>query len=94
MGGILDARPRVGYFYTGEKHPWGMLVEELSSITIEDIMSVPIVVSASKSAYDAVVTMFLEDVGTSLLWMERDAFLGSFPVRIFSSVAQPRRGPT
>ena len=41
-----------------------MLVEELSSITIEDIMSVPIVVSASKSAYDAVVTMFLEDVGT------------------------------
>ena len=93
MGGILDARPRVGYFYTG-KSTLGMLVEELSSITIEDIMSVPIVVSASKSAYDAVVTMFLEDVGTSLLWMERDAFLGSFPVRIFSSVAQPRRGPT
>ena len=63
MGGILDARPRVGYFYTG-KSILGMLVEELSSITIEDIMSVPIVVSASKSAYDAVVTMFLEDVGT------------------------------
>ena len=63
MGGILDARPRVGYFYTG-KSTLGMLVEELSSITIEDIMSVPIVVSASKSAYDAVVTMFLEDVGT------------------------------
>ena len=53
MGGILDARPRVGYFYTG-KSTLGMLVEELSSITIEDIMSVPIVVSASKSAYDAV----------------------------------------
>ncbi|MDY2740100.1 MAG: helix-turn-helix transcriptional regulator [Acidaminococcus sp.] len=63
MGGILDARPRVGYFYTG-KSTLGMLVEELSSITVEDIMSVPIVVSASKSAYDAVITMFLEDVGT------------------------------
>jgi CBS domain-containing protein/biotin operon repressor len=63
MSGVLDARPHVGYFYTG-KNTLGLLVEELSTITVEDIMSVPIVVSRDKSAYDAVVTMFLEDVGT------------------------------
>ena len=32
MSGILDARPRVGYFYTG-KNTLGLLQEELSSIT-------------------------------------------------------------
>ncbi|WP_432642868.1 helix-turn-helix transcriptional regulator [Acidaminococcus sp.] len=63
MSGILDARPRVGYFYTG-KNTLGLLQEELSSITVEDIKSVPIVVSSDKSAYDAAITMFLEDVGT------------------------------
>ncbi len=63
MSGVLDARPRVGYFYTG-KNTLGMLQEELSSITVEDIKSVPIVVSGDKNAYDAAVTMFLEDVGT------------------------------
>jgi len=63
MSGILDARPRVGYFYTG-KNTLGLLKEELSTITVDDIKSVPIVVSNDKNAYDAVVTMFLEDVGT------------------------------
>lgn len=63
MSGILDVRPRVGYFYTG-KNTLGLLKEELSSITVNDIKSVPIVVRDEKNAYDAVVTMFLEDVGT------------------------------
>lgn len=63
MSGVLDARPRVGYYYTG-KNTLGMLQEELSSITVEDIKSVPIVVAGDKNAYDAAVTMFLEDVGT------------------------------
>lgn len=63
MGGIIDARPKVGYFYTG-KNTLGMLLEELSSIKVRDIQSVPVVMNHSKSAYEAVVTMFLEDVGT------------------------------
>lgn len=73
MSGILDARPHVGYFYTG-KNTLGLLVEELSSITVEDVMSVPIVVSNDKNAYDAVVTMFLEDVGT-LFVVDREGAL-------------------
>lgn len=31
MGIILDARPKVGYFYTG-KNTLGMLMEEISAI--------------------------------------------------------------
>ena len=73
MSGIQDARPHVGYFYTG-KNTLGLLVEELSSILVKDIQSVPIVVASDKSAYDAVVTMFLEDIGT-LFVVDENHFL-------------------
>ncbi|MEG0798499.1 MAG: helix-turn-helix transcriptional regulator [Acidaminococcaceae bacterium] len=63
MSGILDARPKVGYYFTG-KNTLGMLMEEISGILVRDIQSVPVAISSDKSAYDAVVTMFLEDVGT------------------------------
>ena len=63
MGGILDARPKVGYFYTG-KNTLGMLMEEISCIKVENLQSVPVAIDETKSAYEAVVTMFLEDVGT------------------------------
>jgi predicted transcriptional regulator len=64
MSGILDARPRVGYYYTG-KNTLGLLQEEISDILVRDIQSVPIVLDSKKSVYDAIVTMFLEDVGLS-----------------------------
>lgn len=47
MSGILDARPRVGYFYTG-KNTLGLLQEELSSITVEDIKASPLWSAATK----------------------------------------------
>lgn len=73
MGGIIDARPKVGYFYTG-KNTLGMLLEELSSIKVRDIQSVPVAMNESKSAYEAVVTMFLEDVGTVYI-LDDEGFL-------------------
>ena len=63
MGGILDARPKVGYYYTG-KNTLGMLMEELSNIKCEALQSGPVAVGSDKSAYEAAVTMFLEDVGS------------------------------
>ena len=63
MGGILDARPKVGYFYTG-KNTLGMLMEEISDISVSDLMSVPVAIGDDKSAYEAIITMFLEDVGS------------------------------
>ena len=63
MSGILDARPKVGYFYTG-KNTLGMLQEEISVITVGQVMSVPVVIGTDKSAYDAVVSMFIDDAGS------------------------------
>jgi DeoR family transcriptional regulator, catabolite repression regulator len=63
MAGYLDARPRVGYFYTG-KTGAQLLTENIQKLVVKDFQSIPVVVNENISVYDAIVTMFLEDVGT------------------------------
>lgn len=75
MGGILDARPKVGYYYTG-KNTLGMLMEEISHICVKDLQSVPIAIGQDKSAYEAIVTMFLEDVGSVFILDESGLLSG------------------
>ncbi|MBN6888905.1 helix-turn-helix transcriptional regulator [Cytobacillus horneckiae] len=73
MAGFLDARPRVGYFYTG-KTGAQLLTENMQKLYVKDYQSIPVVVSESASVYDAIVTMFLEDVGT-LFVVDKDSLL-------------------
>lgn len=63
MSGILDARPKVGYFYSG-KSDINLFSQQVKNIRVSDIMSVPAFVSEETSVYEAIVTLFLEDVGT------------------------------
>ncbi|WP_203554515.1 helix-turn-helix transcriptional regulator [Bacillus sp. B15-48] len=73
MSGFLDARPRVGYFYTG-KTGTQLLTDHLKNIFVKDYQSIPIVIVENVSVYDAIVTMFLEDVGT-LFVADKTGFL-------------------
>jgi DeoR family transcriptional regulator, catabolite repression regulator len=63
MAGYLEARPRVGYFYTG-KTGSQLLADKVKKIKVSDYQSIPVVINENVSVYDAIVTMFLEDVGT------------------------------
>lgn len=63
MSGILDARPKVGYFYTG-KTTFSFISEKIQSIKVAERKSVPIIVDEQTSIYDGIVTMFLEDTST------------------------------
>lgn len=63
MAGLLEARPRVGYFYSG-KSPSRVVAEKLHGVPVGAVNSVPVVVPENCSVYDAIVTMFIEDVGT------------------------------
>ena len=63
MAGFLDARPRVGYFYTG-KTGVQLLTDNLQKLIVKDYQSIPVVVNENVSVYDAICQMFLEDVGT------------------------------
>ncbi len=63
MTGLIEARPRVGYYYSG-KSLGRVIAEKLHQTKVMDVKSVPVVVPEKCSVYDAVVTMFVEDVGT------------------------------
>jgi CBS domain-containing protein len=63
MTGILDARPRVGYLYTG-KSVMDFVSERIHQIKVRDIKKMPVVIQENTSVYEAIVTLFLEDAGT------------------------------
>lgn len=66
MSGFVEARPRVGYFYSGKKNA-DLFGETLRKMRVKDYKSVPTVVGEQISAYDAIVTMFMQDVGSLIV---------------------------
>ncbi len=72
MAGILNAKPKVGYVYTG-KVSASSIIAYLQDTRIKDIKAEATVVDENTSIYDAIVNLFLEDVGT--LFIVRDGLL-------------------
>ena len=63
MIGILDARPKVGYIYSGlEFEP--LIQERLASLVVRDIMAPSVIITQDTTVQDAVTTLFMYDVGT------------------------------
>lgn len=60
---ILGSRKEYGYFYQGKKN-YILFAELLKSFPIENIMSMPVIIEERATIYDAIVTMFLENVGS------------------------------
>ncbi len=63
MSDILEARPKVGYFYSG-KSVNNIGSDFIKSIKVAEIKSSPVVVDEATTVYDAIVTLFLMNVGT------------------------------
>lgn len=63
MTGLLDARPRVGYYDPGSKTR-SYIAEQLETIPVKNVKALPVVVQLGQTVYEAVVTLFLEDLST------------------------------
>ena len=63
MSGALAARPRVGYYFTG-KDVKNLLADYLERFKVSEIKAVPAVVREETAVNEAIVTLFVEDVGT------------------------------
>lgn len=72
MTGILEARPKVGYICS-QKPSNSILYEYIRKMKVKDIMTKPVVTSEETKVYDAIVYLFLNDVGT--LFVENNGFL-------------------
>lgn len=75
MTGILDARPKVGYFYSGVNEI-NLVGNKLKDKKVEDIMSMPILLKKDINIYEVVVTMFLSDVGSIFIIDDNDSLCG------------------
>ncbi|SMC18909.1 CBS domain-containing protein [Clostridium acidisoli DSM 12555] len=72
MTGILEARPKVGYIYS-QKPSNSILYEYIRKMKVKDIMTKPVVTGEETKVYDAIVYLFLNDVGT--LFIENNGCL-------------------
>ncbi|WKY43395.1 helix-turn-helix transcriptional regulator [Eubacteriaceae bacterium ES2] len=63
MLGILEAKRKVGYFYTG-RSLLHMLGSYIKTISVMDISSDPTIVEENTSIYDGIITMFTKNAGT------------------------------
>lgn len=76
MLGMLDAKPKVGYFLGSQISTAGEAMKRLQEKQVREVLSLPVIVKESTTVQDAVITMFLEDVGTLLVVGEKDELTG------------------
>jgi CBS domain-containing protein len=76
MLGLLDAKPKVGYFLGSRATAAGEAIKRLHEKRVKDVQSVPVIVRESTTVQDAVITMFLEDVGNLTVVGEQGELTG------------------
>ena len=85
MIGILEAKPKVGYIIS-QKPPYSLLNELIRNIRVSEIMSKPVVVEENVTVYDAIVYLFINDVGT-LFIENQGALIGAVSRKDFLKFA-------
>ena len=76
MSELVGAKPKVGYYVTSQ-HVKDKRPSASNTILVADVYSRPIVVMENSSVYDAIVTLFIEDVGTIFVVSENNVLEGA-----------------
>ena len=63
----VDAKPKVGYFPGRKSAGGGNGSDRMREAKVRDIQNVPIIIRETTTIQDAVVTLFLQDVGTLII---------------------------
>lgn len=75
MLGYLDAKPKVGYF-PGKAQNLSAWSSRLDTMKVSDVQGVPFVISMNATVQDAVISLFLENVGSLIVTDQRGALAG------------------
>ena len=73
--GLLDARPRVGYYFKGEDNNYDAY-RKIIDLKVKDYQNVPVIVNENTSVYDTIVSMFVNDVGTIYIVNDEGELMG------------------
>ncbi|HBC96037.1 MAG TPA: transcriptional regulator [Clostridium sp.] len=85
MTGILEAKPKVGYIYS-KKPSYSLIYDYIMDIKVKDIMSKPVIVDENTTVYDAIVYLFLNDVGTLFIG-DKGILVGAVSRKDFLKIA-------
>ncbi len=85
MTGMLQAKPKVGYIYS-QKPSSSVLYDYIRKIKVKDIMTKPIVIGEETRVYDALMYLFLKDVGT-LFIQNKGALVGAVSRKDFLKIS-------
>ncbi|KRL59407.1 helix-turn-helix transcriptional regulator [Latilactobacillus fuchuensis] len=75
MTGILDARPKVGYFYVGQEVA-PLLADHLYQATVDQLMIPPLLIQQATTIDEAVTQLFMHDVGSLYVVDQQQKLLG------------------
>lgn len=67
MLGYLDAKPKVGYFLGNAAASEHHGARKLLGLKVKDVQSIPVIVLETATVHDAVVVLFMENVGTLMV---------------------------
>lgn len=70
----IDAKPKVGYFPKGKSSKEQHSNPSFTQLKVKDVQAMPVIVRETATVNDAVVTLFLENVG-SLIVADKDGIL-------------------
>ncbi|MFC4776791.1 CBS domain-containing protein [Paenibacillus sp. GCM10023252] len=76
MLGLLDAKPKVGYFLGNTYQQENAAVQRMKSMKVLEISGVPVNVPDTLSVQDAVITLFTENADTLLVINDQQQFAG------------------
>nr|WP_280875166.1 MULTISPECIES: helix-turn-helix transcriptional regulator [unclassified Paenibacillus] len=74
MLGLVDAKPKVGYTPGSSMSPGSQASRKLLNMKVKEVQALPVVVKENASVGDAVVSLFMENVG-SLIVVDDDGCL-------------------
>ncbi|MCD9021585.1 helix-turn-helix transcriptional regulator [Cohnella silvisoli] len=67
MLGYIDAKPKVGYFIGNTVMKQNSEVTQITQRLVHEVMGIPVVLRETATVSDAVVTLFLENVGSLIV---------------------------
>ncbi|MBP2626888.1 MAG: putative signal transduction protein with domain containing protein [Firmicutes bacterium] len=76
MSELIGAKPKVGYYVTGQNVN-NLKTSAFNTILVADVYSRPIIVKGNSSVYEAILTLFTEDVGTIFVVSEDNLLEGA-----------------
>lgn len=76
MLGLVDAKPKVGYTPGSAVSADSRTSQKLYNLKVKDVQSMPVVVRESASVHDAVVILFMENVGSLIVVDDDDCLSG------------------